>query len=1343
MIAKWTARPLVAALILCSTALAAHGATITVTKTGTAIQRDGAPAVDGQVTLREAIQSINNGADLNGDVTANRTGTYGTSDTINFAYSGGGVIQLDATQGTLTVTKTVDIEGYTESAFLIGPGTYSNSAVTGNNSNHTVLISGGSVGFTGDCLAITGQTANGTVVRGVVFDSCPGSALSITNSQNNVIAGDFFGTDSAGNFAASAGNATGVSISAAIAADNISGNQLGGPNPADRNVISGNTSRNILIFNNGGTANNIIVQNNYVGLNAAGTTTVTGNGQGMLMSDLQNATIGGASGSLGGSCHGVCNLFSGNGGAGIQVGGTNATGNVIQGNFFGSDVTGTLARGNNASSIDVSAGTTLTIGGTAAGTGNLFVAAQNQGAGILVDGGVAGPVNIQGNYIGTNTSGNAPLGNTGPGIHVVGSTNVNIGGTAAGARNVIGGNGTLSAQNGPGILMEGNAPFSTATATIQGNSIGVGADGSTNVGNLGDGIDFITNASGSTVGAVATGGAGGNIIAFNGIGRTNGAGVGVAGGSTSNKIFSNSIFGNTGSVTALGIDLSASGTATDGPTANDNCDPDAGGNNLQNFPLITSAQTNGSNILITGTLNSVASTAYTIEFFSNGSGTQARTYLGSTIASTSPSCAATFSASLATAVAVGQNITATATDPLGNTSEISAAVAAIVAPPTVTKSFNPTSIGVNGTSTITITLSNPSTNPSTGAAITDTYPAGLVNATPSNVATTCGGTATAANGGGSVALTGGTIPAGGSCTITVDVTSAAANSYVNTTGNVSGSEGTSLGGGTATLTVLNRPTISKVFAPTSIPINGTSTLTITLSNSNSTPLTSATFTDTYPSGLINATPSNVATTCGGTATAANGGGSVALTGGTIPAAGSCTVTVNVTSASANSYNNIVIIGALTTANAGSNPGPATATLDVLSPPTVTKNFSPNPIAANGTSTLTVTLSNANGAAITGAAFTDNYPAGLVNATPSNVATTCGGTATATNGGTSLALTGGTIPASGSCTVTVSVTSPTPGTYANSIGVSAVTTTNAGSNTAAANASLTVNSPLTVAKTFTPPAIAPGGTSQITITLTNPNSVVVTGAAFTDTYPAGLTNAATPAGSTTCGGGTVTAVAGGGTVALSGGTVPASGSCTVTVTVTASVSASYPNTIAAGDVTTTNAGANTAPASATLIVTTLSAPTVTKSFSPGAVAPAAASVLTITLANANGTAITGVGFVDTYPSGLVNFTTPAASSSCGGVVTAAAGGGSLTLSGGSIPALGTCTVTVSVSASAGGSYLDTIPAGGVTSSNAPPSSAPASATLLVTSNIPALSPAALAALILALAALGFTALRKSL
>ena len=257
---------------------------------------------------------------------------------------------------------------------------------------------------------------------------------------------------------------------------------------------------------------------------------------------------------------------------------------------------------------------------------------------------------------------------------------------------------------------------------------------------------------------------------------------------------------------------------------------------------------------------------------------------------------------------------------------------------------------------------------------------------------------------------------------------------------------------------------------------------------------------------------------------------------------------------------------------------------VLAPPTVAKAFNPAQIGTAGTSVLTITLSNANLIAITGVAFTDTYPANLVNApTPAGSTTCAGGTVTAVAAGSSVALSGGTIPASGSCTVTVSVTSSTAGSYTNTIAIGAVTSTNAASNTAAASATLTVLARPSVAKAFSPTPIGTGATSTLTITLSNSNTTAITGAAFTDTYPVNLVNASTPAGSTTCAGGTVTAVASGGSVALSGGTIPASGSCTVTVSVTSSTAGSYTNTIAVGAVTSTNAGSNSAAASATLTV----------------------------------------------------------------------------------------------------------------------------------------------------------------
>jgi hypothetical protein len=655
--------------------VAARAATITVTSNGDTI------AVNANVTLREALSSINNGANVNADVVP--VGAYGTNDTINFNITPAGFFLINILGSSLpTIVKPITIDGSTQG------GSVQNTAVTGDNSTHNIMLNCSSVNSCTDGLTL-GQGSAGSTIRFLIFDSAPGSGL-VVNSANNIIAGNWVGLDSAGGGTPSAGNGTGINVFSAGPPQDVSGNVIGGMNPQDRNVIANNTAQQLalarlLVGGLYGGGSNIVVQNNYVGTDKAGTTGLLNGGGGIRMTDLLNATIGGASNSLGVSCVAPCNLIAGNSqqplSTNTNTNSTNNTGYLIQGNFFGTNVTGTagVTGGNGASAqavIELAGAGTVMIGGTAAGTGNLISGFSTARPGILVDTGVVGPVTIQGNFIGTTTTGNAALGNGGPGIDILGATNVTIGGTLPAARNVIGGNGNGMSPKGPGILVEGNPPFSTGTAVIQGNNIGIGANGSSNIGNIGDGIDFASGATGSTVGASSSGGAGANIIAFNGAGRTNGAGVGVPNGSATNKIFSNSIFSNTGSSTGIGIDLSAGGSATDGPTANDACDGDAGGNNLQNFPVLTSAQSTGSSITIAGILNSTASTTFTIEFFSNPAGTsQGRTFLGSTSTTTNGACSGAFNAVLAQTVSAGLNITAAATDPSGNTSEFSAAVA--------------------------------------------------------------------------------------------------------------------------------------------------------------------------------------------------------------------------------------------------------------------------------------------------------------------------------------------------------------------------------------------------------------------------------------------------------------------------------------------------------------------------------------------------------------------------------------------------------------------------------------------------------------------------------------------
>ena len=258
-----------------------------------------------------------------------------------------------------------------------------------------------------------------------------------------------------------------------------------------------------------------------------------------------------------------------------------------------------------------------------------------------------------GNYIGLDATGTADLGNTNQGIAIFNGSHDNIiGGTAAGAGNVISGN------DGEGIRII------NAGATgnlVQGNLIGTNAAGTAGIGNGGEGVWISQSAAGNTVGGTLAGA--GNTIAYNGL-------SGVVLGSTAgsgNAILGNAIYANAD----LAIDLVGGTEDGFGVTQNDLGDGDSGSNNLQNYPVLATASTTGAQVTISGTLNSTASRTFRIEFFANsepapgqdasGHGEGER-YLGFVDVTTDGSGDASINAVLSATVAVGESVTATATD---------------------------------------------------------------------------------------------------------------------------------------------------------------------------------------------------------------------------------------------------------------------------------------------------------------------------------------------------------------------------------------------------------------------------------------------------------------------------------------------------------------------------------------------------------------------------------------------------------------------------------------------------------------------------------------------------------
>src|SRR5579864_4358301 len=658
-------------------------------------------------------------------------------------------------------------------------------------------------------------------------------------------------------------------------------------------------------------------------------------------------------------------------------------------------------------------------------------------------------------------------------------------------------------------------------------------------------------------------------------------------------------------------------------------------------------------------------------------------------ASLAPGASCTVSVNVQGTTAGVKNNSVQVSSTNGGTGNTSNASITVVAPPTITKAFGAASIPLNGSTSLSFTITNPNTTVGlTGVAFTDTLPAGLVVSTPNGLTGTCGaGTITATAGTNVISLTGGTIAANASCTFSVNVTGTAAGAQVNTTSAVASTEGGTGNTATATLHVEAPPSIAKAFNPSTIALNSTTSLTFTITNpaANVDALTGVAFTDTLPTGLTVANATS--TVCGGTLTTTAPTG-ISLTGATIAANGQCQFSVTVTGAASGQYTNTT--GAVTSTNGGTG-NTATANLTVASPPSIAKAFGAASIPLNGTTSLTFTINNPNtGVALSGVAFTDNLPAGLVVATPNGLNNTCGGTATAVAGSGSISLSGGTLAASASCTVVVNVQGTTAGVKNNSV---QVTSTEGGTGNTS-NASITVVGPPTIAKAFGAASIPLNGSTSLSFTITNPNtSTALTGVGFSDTLPAGLV-ISTPSGLTgTCGGGTITATAGTNVISLSGGTIAASSSCTFSVNVTGTAAGTQNNTT--GNVTSTEGGTGgTASAS----VTVVAPPSIAKAFNPTTIPLNGTTTLTFTITNpaANTVAETGVAFTDTLPTGLVVSTPNGLSNTCGGTTTAVAGSTSISLTGGSIAVNTNCTLVVNVTGTASGQYTNT--SGAVSSTN---------------------------------------------
>jgi LPXTG-site transpeptidase (sortase) family protein len=524
-----------------------------------------------------------------------------------------------------------------------------------------------------------------------------------------------------------------------------------------------------------------------------------------------------------------------------------------------------------------------------------------------------------------------------------------------------------------------------------------------------------------------------------------------------------------------------------------------------------------------------------------------------------------------------------------------------------TKSFSPANIPPGTPTTLTIRVTAPGDTALSNFLLTDNLPANVLISDPPNATqnSNCGpGTLTANAGESVIQLSDGSIPAGRTCVLRVAVTSSEYGPHTNTilTTDISNTENRNIPANVSGTFTVRDISVIKNFDSSLIGYDGYTTLTITLINNYSIPITDLEFSDTLggtlTDGLIIATPSNLTTTCNGTVTAVEGTQEISLSDGSLPANLTCTISFDVQGKSSTNpppgttYTNTIEIGDVTGLINGStvtqNWFTASDSVTVGTPEfRINKKFDPILVTGDVASTMTISLFNPLSSALTNISFTDSLPVNMLLAVPADPTVgTCGGTITPAPDRMSFAYTGGTLPGNGSCKLTIKAMMEVTGNRINTIPQYAATTTQGATNSEPTSATLTNLSSVGITKRFSPNPVTPGSTSQLTLTIEKIGiGIGLTGLGLVDTLPDGLTISGSPAPTNTCGG-TLDSPVGGTAITLTNGALPiGTDTCTIIVSIlTPTVDIEidgYTNIIPPGTITTNEGYTNILPAEDTL------------------------------------------------------------------------------------------------------------------------------------------------------------------
>jgi len=549
---------------------------------------------------------------------------------------------------------------------VTSPGT-GTATIGGSDPASTNVLSGNEQCTLGDCEgfgAYVDITGMGTVIRRNLIGTTASGQGELPNAATGLVV-LAAGAKITGNVVSGSGGdgiltaGTGITVSRNLIGTDATG-RVGIENHSHGLDVqaTGNVIRGNVISNSGDTGlvlstGQSTVQGNRIGTDVTGTKSL-GNGfdpSAIFLGQPINGTDGiiacGSGNTIGGSGAGQGNLVSANRGDGIFLGGDN---NVVQGNRVGTNAGGSSALPNHVSGIGSRAqpfqgvgfcqqapagpGGSHTIGGTLPGAGNLVSA--NLANGIDLVG--THDDSIEGNVIGTNAKGSAPLGNGASGVTL--GPVCNEQGCTPSSRNQVKAN-LVSANGGDGIVVVGTGG-GTGNG-IAGNSIGTDASGHATLGNAGAGVAIGSDANADVVGGAISSDR--NVVAGN-------SGPGVLVGSDSSDtgthvvVQGNSTFANGG----LGIDLAPEGV--------DCSTPPPGPNSYVQCPVIATATTTA----VSGT----ACGGCTIEVFrarvgaSDAGHGEGASLLARTLAASDGSWSIPVAAGALTS---GDKVTATATTP--------------------------------------------------------------------------------------------------------------------------------------------------------------------------------------------------------------------------------------------------------------------------------------------------------------------------------------------------------------------------------------------------------------------------------------------------------------------------------------------------------------------------------------------------------------------------------------------------------------------------------------------------------------------------------------------------------